>query len=626
MRMCLNGRSIVTVLLLAMILVGSFVSALPAAAGGIPECSKPGQITPHPKNWYSIKAPIFPSGPQLIRDYAVEPLEAERLYATNGVALMKSVDSGCNWSLSYTLPTEGSGVNAANGKILEIEVSAPGTVYLPIQQTGPPIRPHVVITRDAGETWTDASGPPLAGLAGILRDFDASHANPLAAAMLVDPQIHQSGIGAQTDPMLLVTSTGGETWEPRHPNPGETKVRTPVTHLSNGISATGDLRAIAMNPIAPSEIWLYGDGGVFHSDGTTLARVDIGPLSVLDIALDGQSILAYEDGSTSGQISFDGGRSFETFPTGLSVDSIDTTTGLPSTAVLSALGRVFIQNIFPGQTPIIRDISPVEGSHITDVSFALSKSVERPLVFGTTGRTIEVAFEPAGRLIDPKTELMAGPPLIDVSSNYLQPASKRVVMRPGQSRTVGYELGLPAASTLLDVYFMIDISGSMDGAINGVRSGMRDIVNRLAANRIDVHFGIGAFRAYNDPPPYQRVRDIGPVNAQLAEALNSLSARGGGEETQMAALMQSVTGSGYRFIQPNLNMHFRPGSLRVAIEVTDEVISQGENHPPYTEVAAILKRAGVRMVGLAIQEEPLLAEYDYENPGEPAGVLQKVAH
>lgn len=619
------GAPLTVGFLAAAILVGPFIGVRTASAAGIPPCNRPGQITPHPLNWYSIKAPVFPAGPQTITHYAVEPLVAERLYVTNGVSVMRSTDSGCNWSESYTLPDGEAGLNSSNGEILEIEVSAPGTVYLPIQQNGTGARPHVMVTRDAGATWTDASGPAVTGITGSLLDFDASLGNPAAAAMLVEVELGEAGAGLEGDPTLLVTSTAGETWEPRHPNVGEVNVTTPVVGGTTNINGLGDIDSITMNPVAPNEIWLYGAAGVYHSDGTNLTPVDIGPTRVLDIALDGGAIVAYPDGAPSGGISFDGGQSFESFSTGLSVSSVDVVSGSPSLGVVGAQGRVFQQIVIPGQPAMIGEFSPLDGRYISDITFALSGSIANPSVYGTTGATIEVAYEPAPKPVDTEKVLAAIVPPPKILTNYLQPASERIVMRPGQSRTLDYDLGLPAAVTPLDVYFMIDISGSMGGAINGVRSGMREIADRLDEDGGNVWFGVGAFRAYGDPPAYDRVRDIAPPTGDLAAALNSLDAQGGGAETQMAALLQSVTGTGDQVIPPGLNMHFRPGSLRVAIEVTDEVISQGGQHPPHTEVSKALRDAGVKMVGLAIQEEPLLRDYDYDDPGEPAGVLQQVA-
>jgi hypothetical protein len=352
-------------------------------------------------------------------------------------------------------------------------------------------------------------------------------------------------------------------------------------------------------------------------------------MSVVDVSLDGGAVFGYGRDNLGGNVSTDRGASFVGFPMSFAVESADVVLGAPvPAAVVGAYGRVLFQTLVPGQaSPLTQDLSPLDGRAVYDVQFAVKNSIfEEPLVFGRTPKTIEVAYRARGEEVHEEVLSEVLPPEINVADRFLEPASKRIVMHPGQSRTIPYRLGLPAAVTPLDVYFMIDISGSMQGTINGIRAAMQDIVEALSGRDIDVHFGVGAFRAFNDPPAYERVRDIGPPGPAVADALNSLRASGGGAETQMAALMESVTGAGrLGGIPPDLDMSFRPGSLRVAIEVTDEPISQGGSHPPITDVIDALVDHDVKQVGLAIQGPPLLGEPDYDNPGEPASTLQDVA-
>jgi hypothetical protein len=353
----------------------------------------------------------------------------------------------------------------------------------------------------------------------------------------------------------------------------------------------------------------------------------VGGTDVLDISLDGATVIAYNRSAATGDISYDGGQSFTELPTGFPVDSLDVVGGLPVESVVGALGMVLYQRNTPGRPPDIFPISPLDGRAVFDMHIAKTGGGLFPTIFGRTSGTIEVA-----NLIEVDEPIRLGdlaaltPPAPDVDDNRLQPAREEIRMPRGDTRTVPYTLKAPEDTTPLDVYFMIDISGSMGGTISGVRSAMQEIVDRLDALDIDVHFGVGSFRAYEDPPAYEQDRDIGPVDAELESELNGLRSSGGGLETQMAALLQSVTGKGDYNIQPGLNMNFRPGSLRVAIEVTDEEISQGGRHPSYDTVIAALRKYDVKQVGLAIQEPPLLGEYNYDDPGfGPAIGLQRVA-
>ncbi|MDQ3964006.1 MAG: VWA domain-containing protein [Actinomycetota bacterium] len=623
-------------------LVTSAVLAGPFATTGRaapPRCSIAGRITPHPAPdpppapdapiplWYSIDVPDFPSGPQVIGDYAVDPLAADNLYVSNGEVVMRSTDAGCHWSVSYSLPTSGAGATIGNARIVEIEVGAPGIIFLPIQQLQPTPKPHIVVSTDAGASWSDASGTPLNSLVGVIEDLDASHGNRLSAAILVDVQHAEPGsLSIDSGQVLLVTDTQGQVWEPRAFRAGDTTIGNPVVPVTVP-GPDDEFESIAMNPLRPNEIWLHGENGVALYNGSPqLVDINLGPIGLLDISLDGQGILAFPRARPVAYQSVDGGGTFGEFRLGFTADSVDISIGVPTVAAVGGLGRVYYLVQFPGQDDAnILDVSPPDGRAVSDVQVAVPDAAALPAIYGRTAETLEVTYEPEGVEVDVDV-VSAVAPASNVSSvNTLQPDGTVVTLRRGASRTLPYGLELPAANTPLDVYFMIDISGSMQTAINGIRGAMHEIVSRLTELQIDVRFGVGAFRAYNDPPAYDRVRDIGPSGPALAAALNSLRAGGGGLETQMAALLQSVTGDGDSVIPSGLDMHFREGSLRVAIEVTDEPISQGGQHPSYLEVIDALVAHDVKQVGIAVQDAPLLGDHDYENPGPPADILQEVA-
>lgn len=560
----------------------------------------------------------------MIADYAVEPLAAARLYVTNGEVVMRSTDSGCHWTASYSLPASGL-LSASNARILEIEVSAPGTVYLPIQITEPNPRPQVVVTRDAGVTWTAGDGPVLNALFGRIRDLDASLGNGAAAAMLIDVELSEPGVvGAEGQQALLTTATAGETWEVGQVLVSDSSVITPAGPFN--VTSGPEYIAVAMNPVRPNEVWLYGPEGAATFDGATVADVGLGPTRVLDVAMDGTAVVAYGPEGGTGNVSLDSGVSFSPLRSGIPVDSMDVVLSTPIEIATGALGRVFAQYLMPGQNlPLLFDISPLDGRALSDVQVAFPESTQRPSVYARTATTIEVKYEPKGEQVTPDQVFgsLKAPP--DLGHNNLRPASKRLELRPGDTKAIPYDANLPAAATPLDVYFMIDISGSMQGTIDGISVAMQEIVDRLNADGTDVHFGVGSFRSYDTPPAYARNRDIGIPNNELASALNSLRASGGGDESQMAALLQSVTGEGDAGIAPGLDMHFRPGSLRVAIEVTDEPISQGGPHPTLDQVTRALVQHDVKQVGLAIQPPPLIGEHNYDNPGDPARSLGVVA-
>lgn len=596
------------------------------ADAGLPPCAVPGQITRHPDDdWYSIKAPVFPVGPQLLTDLAVEPLVAERLYVTNGLSVMRSGDAGCTWTESFTLPEfSNDGPSLEDSYILEVEVSAPGVVYLPVQMSGTVERPFIFSSTDAGATWERAEGLPLSTVTGRIIDLDASLADGGSASVLMDLDQWEpvAGTTAKVGQMLFTTSRAGEVWQPRALFQDEIGIGGTVSYtIPTGVNPV-EFQKIAVDPLAADNVWLYGDAGVFLSTSTSLSDTGLGPTRVLDVSLDRGLVLAYSSEDPVVEMSVDGGQTFSRYQTGFMMDSADALAVVPaSLAVTGSLGRVFYQ-IAGGGPPALLDVSPKDGRPVSDIQAVVPESLVLPAIYGRTHKTIEVTFTPEGDPIDVKNAHIIPREIAGIGA--LQPAIRRVVLDAGESKTLPYLFDLPAAASPTDVYFLIDISGSMQNTINGIRDAMQDIVDRLAASGLDVAFGLGAFRAYGDPPAYARIRDIGPADQELASGLNSLRASGGGQESQMAALYQSVTGEGDSQIQPGLNMNFRPGSLRIAILVTDEPISQGSPHPSIETTIGALVSHEVKQVGLAIQP-PSFTGYDYDDPGEPASDMQYVA-
>jgi len=609
----------------AALIVAGPMSAFGSAAPEPFPCGLPGRITPHAAHWYSIDVPDFPVGPQAVSGYAVEQSNPKYLYVTNGSSVMRSIDGGCEWEVSYALPESNSGtaLSAANARILEIELSSGGVVYLPIQQTtsaGP--RPRVLVSRDRGVSWGAADGPALTATVGRLRDFDVAADYQGSAYALVDVEDAElpAGLSVVAGQVLFATRNAGTTWEPRAFFRSDVGVSRPGA----GVVITGDqeLERVKASPDSPTRVWVYGRGGVFVSNGFGASDVGLGPTGVLDLSPDGALILAYDRDAPGGHMSTDGGASFESFNLPVKISSAAAIHPAPPFAAVGGLGRAYFQM---GKRLV--DVSPLDGRAVSDVQFAPTQKYRYPLVFAHTNYSIEVLAIPNVVKFEKVEEIETGSlgPGRARVPGVLKPRRARLVLRAGRSRTIPYSLLLRSSTTPVDIYFLIDISGSMDGTINGVRAAMQSIVDRLSETGLDALFGVGSFRSFDDAPAYERVRDIGPSDEELRRALDSLTARGGGQETQMAALYESVTGEGRYGVPPGLNMNFRPSSLKIAILVTDEPISQSGNHPPIATVVDALVGADVNQVGLAIQPGPTFGAQNYESPGEPASALQRVA-
>jgi len=306
--------------------------------------------------------------------------------------------------------------------------------------------------------------------------------------------------------------------------------------------------------------------------------------------------------------SSDGGASWSTNLTPATVRSAAALS--PGTYAMGTPNGVFLVQ---GGAPAVGLTSPAIPP-IFDLSASQPSS---PILFGRTDRTLERLRANDGGEFQPAERDTAVPsiPLLDLPP-IPRPSLKgpdEVTLREGQDTTKRYLLELTGTPTPVDVYFLFDTSGSMGSAIRGVREAMRQVVLSLVRHRVDAHFGIGRYVSYADPPAYERVRDIGPPDQQLAKALASLTAEGGGYESQLAALYQSATGDGddeshrqgYAYIPPNRQANFRKGTLRTIIHMTDEPFSEGTPNPTYETTIGALVESNIQQLGIALQNEPV---------------------
>lgn len=600
--------------------------------------------------WTSLKGPRFPVGPQRITTHAFgRHPDDYSIYVTNGAVIMGS-SAFCRWTELYRLPAAPDSAepySSSDSVITVLDASMrPNTVYAGIQSNDATRGVHVVRTTDAfGGEWAPASGGALQAATGRLRALRSAPSNPDVVYALVDPTSEAAPLELPVGATQVVyrTADGGGRWEARSVlarRPGG----LPDELALPSLVVNDDLKGIAVDPANDGNVWLFGAGGLLQSrDGATTFALQVADaIGVVDIAMVpgvGSRVRAYELAAASRMHVSDGGAPFVPAP------------GPPGVAQSASSGTGFIQHVVSSNAGVYglpapalpgmpyTNFSPPDRRAVFDiVTAALPGNPIGALLVGRTDATIEIFL-----LVQSITAPPKPPPLVlddsDVATfdaGDIAPDGRRIVLRPGESRRVHYRLILPPAPTPLDVYFLIDVSGSMDDAIRGVQVAMNAIVSRLHAQGIDVHFGVGQYRAYTDGPAYERVRNIGPVNSSLRYALQHLYAQGGGEETQLAALYQSVTGFGQdeeyissdsrrlgrqnAFIKKNQQFDFRTGSARVAIHVSDEVFSTGGPHPTYEEVGAALVNARVKQVGIAITPESQQAVSGNPRPG-----LEKVA-
>lgn len=211
--------------------ISSFVIAPPVGAGGKsrPVCIPPQNVVQ--PLWTEIPKPDFPPpalgdndrNHQTVTSWVTDPYFPDRIYVTNGFAVLASVDNGCSWKQVYALdvyrvhiPTQPYASRIPTPTITDLTVAPdkarPGTVYF-IRSTME-LLPTIVSSSDGGATWVETSLPPAEGGA-------TTYANDLIGFSPADPKVgylitnYGAGYSFQRSEQwfqLRRTTDGGKTW------------------------------------------------------------------------------------------------------------------------------------------------------------------------------------------------------------------------------------------------------------------------------------------------------------------------------------------------------------------------------------------------------------------------------
>ncbi|HUQ40007.1 MAG TPA: hypothetical protein VM030_07605, partial [Acidimicrobiales bacterium] len=200
----------------------------------------------------------------------------------------------------------------------------------------------------------------------------------------------------------------------------------------------------------------------------------------------------------------------------------------------------------------------------------------------------------------------------------ITPGDARLRIPPGSEVGIVHRLDLPARPTPLDVFFLVDTSGSQEPSIRGLALGLAQLTRKLAEAGLDAQFGLGEFQdVWADSPGvrYRRRVDIRRPDRVFQYQLERLYTDGG-DEPHLTALHQVATGSGFEegdgaeisspvngyseAIEPGQGATWRPGSLRVVVMITDETFSDMGTGPTRDETVEALRADGARMVGVEI--------------------------
>ncbi len=194
----------------------------------------------------------------------------------------------------------------------------------------------------------------------------------------------------------------------------------------------------------------------------------------------------------------------------------------------------------------------------------------------------------------------------------ISPASYDATIKVGETITINKTITLPAAgATKVDVFFLMDDTGSMGGVINNAKSGANAIMNALPNS---YRFGVASFNG--DPIEgvpanlaFNRRTDLTNNKATVQTGLNDIFAGGGGDgpEANLYALKQAAETSSWD-----------SGAQRLIVSFADNV---GHTETTTTaQAAASLKAAGAKL--LAFNSAGAGSGMDGAYFTEPAGSHQ----
>ncbi|HVE63139.1 MAG TPA: hypothetical protein VNB94_05000 [Mycobacteriales bacterium] len=595
--------------------------------------------------WTRVAAPEFyePDGfvpdEVSIRAHAVVTGRPSTILVTDGQRVMRTTDRGCTWDFvleegtrigqaTVFTPLDGNefidlDTASYNTRSKRVYVLAKGSlVSVGVGDAGARGLPRVFVSDDDGATFRAASsGLPVHGEPLRIRVADG----PDAVAYVA---VADTIVGTES---LYVTRNAGVSW----------------TKTSGGSSILpsleGSITDFAVDSGRPDQVWAWDDEALFRStdSGATFRPVPevTEPVSTMEFGYNGlgkiSDVRAFHLGRATADYSAAPNLRWLGEEVPGAVLSVARTPG----GEVRALGTS--RDVFVTY-PNLRTGAPIGPVGITptgavpeDLELGFDVRKQEPLLVGRTAAALLLRnpvkpppplpplpkLPGIGRLDECVTDKLPG--------TSFAASTREVVLRPGESRTVGYALSIPPVPTDLDVNFMLDTTGSMSGVIAGLRKDIKAIVAGICDAGVPVQFGLADFREFEGPfgggvsvgggpdpdqYPYRRRMPVGPVGPALREAIEGLDVGGGaadGSDAALEAMLQAATGRGKKdatgavLIEAGEGANFRPRSLKVivlAIDTTWREATPGYPGPAYADVVAELVKRGIKVVGLAIGE------------------------
>ncbi|MDQ1712232.1 MAG: hypothetical protein QOE45_1682 [Frankiaceae bacterium] len=584
------------------LLVVAPVTGANAGRGGAPTgdnlsaCPITGQVTSK-NGWAKILSPDYLAtkgeGERKITSWDPSPTERGWIYVTNGKVIQLSKDHGCRWDHIYRASTTPDGSPDTNTTVVT-QVVAPTGKHLwfaGYDGSNGAYRPHVTMTTNAtpiGNAPTVAFASQDTGL--------PTFGKPLQLAV---GQAGASDGPGTMRPYLLVEQ------------PPEGPALTPVRHLYrlqtealpvSAIKTTswadvplpagiGQIEGMTLSPTDANTIWVWGTKGfaVSRQIGDNWVAKPMPGVRTIDVDGRGLGRVYVAKGST-GAVSYVTAAGAVTPGPDVAVAPVAATHGTRP-AVLAITGA---RGTFGFDARSLRwvDITPSDGARF--VSMAMPRGGANGILLGQTADALYRfdMYPPESFLPPPRGSDGGGdgdPHLpTGITEPKLHVTRQEVTVAPGKVANDDIDWGLGPNPTPLDVFFIMDTTGSMGQAIKGLKEGINQITDELyQRTNGQACFGVGDVKDFNviagygenSLKPYTLHQKIVCDRPDLWRAGVEKLTEGGGDpveaEAQTIALTQAVTGLGQTNppVLPNQDAGWTAEN-RVIVLITDAAFKQ----------------------------------------------------
>jgi hypothetical protein len=620
-------------------LLGLPALADPPSGDDLGACRAEGaQVRIRKDHWTEINAPKVDAGegPRKIVDYATPPYARSRIYATNGTVLKVSADAGCTWSTMH---------NAAQLEKLHSD-------------------------KTAQDVYTNLAAPTNGALwaASYDRVGGVEHPHVYAATGLDDQNVASpsfieisNGMAPAGRPVALVGSVTQQNLvyaliEGPAPDPASGDLQTPARHLYVAYTPNPQLPPAVPVPapgtalgamwkelalpagfshvqgitpaVGSNGLWLWSGSSYAMAPDTladSVAWTTVkapGEVTAIDVDFYGNPLVAYKSGQ-GGAARVIGDKG--TF----------SVRGLPTDARLLVHGsRPGVYAVSSPRGTFGYDLAAKRWVDITPKGVPAFTKMQMP-----NGRLGRIVLAQAGdtfyRFDTYAGELFLEPPPLpdgigdwptvpggDQTQPTLTPVKQVVTVKPGDVQDVQVDFRVPAAPNPLNVYFLLDTTGSMGPAVAGLKASIANISQRL--HKVlgkNACFGLGDFRDfYPGETQHTYLRDL-PITCEkpverMQTALDNLPPAAGGAnipEAQTIALTQAVTGNGQKLPDPPVNPRqeagFRADAFKVIVLISDSSFYQTSGYPTKAATINTLNVADVKVVSALVTT----AEGDHDN-------------